>query len=637
MTSLVSLANVSLAYGLNALLEDVKLQIDAGERVCLIGRNGAGKSSLLKIIEGTLTPDSGTVWRKPALRCSRLSQDLPQALNKSVYEYVSEGLLDIGKLLSQYHVLSQTLGQGNTTSEFARLEEIQRKIETLNGWKYETKINTVLSRLQIDAEKQLSELSGGWLRRAALAKALVSEPELLLLDEPTNHLDIEAIQWLEEQLILSGCGLLFVTHDRTLLQRLATRIIELDRGQLTSWPGDYRNFLRRKEEMLHAELKQNADFDKKLAQEEVWIRQGIKARRTRNEGRVRALEKMRLARSQRREIQQSASFGLNVGDKSGDLVIEAGNLSQSYAGKTVIKQFSTRIMRGDRLGLVGPNGVGKSTLLNLLLGKISPQNGTVVLGTKLKIAYFDQKRDLLDPDKSVIENVLEGSEWLECQGQKKHIVSYLREFLFSPERARTPVKALSGGECNRLLLAKLFSKPVNLLVMDEPTNDLDIETLELLEDLLIEYQGTLLLVSHDRTFLDNVVTSLLVFEGEGVIQEYVGGYSQWQQRKKSMEEIHLSRQKTAPGKTENSRPRQSNKLSYKDQLELDELPKVIEKLESELLTMQEKINHSDFYRQDPARVAECLKELKNLESDLEKAYLRWDQLEKLAKSFRLDS
>ncbi|VVC77031.1 ABC transporter ATP-binding protein uup [Aquicella siphonis] len=638
MTNLVTLDNVSLAYGLDALLDDVKLQIGKGERVCLIGRNGAGKSSLLKIIEGTLTPDRGSVWRKPHLRCARLAQDLPLNLQMSVYEFVSEGLLETGQLLAEYHALTHRLGQGHTQSEFAQLEKIQHQIDALNGWEFENNINSILSRLELDPDKRLTDLSGGWLRRAALAKSLVAAPDLLLLDEPTNHLDIEAIQWLEEQLLASGCGLVFITHDRALLQRLATRIIELDRGHLTSWPGDYKNFLRRKEEMLHAEAKQNADFDKKLAQEEIWIRQGIKARRTRNEGRVRALEAMRRQRGQRREIQGKASFNVNEGDRSGQLVIEAYDISHGFDEKPVIRNFSIRIMRGDRLGLIGPNGVGKSTLLNLLLGKITPRQGTVTLGTKLQIAYFDQQRRSLDPEKTVIDNVLEGSEWVECNGHRKHIMSYLTEFLFTPQRARTPVKALSGGECNRLLLAKLFSKPANLLVMDEPTNDLDIETLELLEELLSDYQGTMLLVSHDRAFLDNVVTSLLVFEGDGRIQEYVGGYSQWRQQQKNIqsgEKSSLIRPDT--GKAACTQIRQSKKLSYKDQKELDGLPTLIENLESAQHRVQEEINHPDFYKQDQKTVSETLNKLNQLESDLEKAYQRWDELESLVRSLQRDS
>jgi len=531
MSNLITLENVSLAYGLGSLLDKVKFQISKGERVCLIGRNGAGKSSFLKIIEGVILPDGGSVWRAPHLRLARLAQELPQNITSTVYEFVAEGLSDIGKLLAAYHALILRMEHAHTDKDLVELEKLQHQLDAKNGWQFEQNIKTILTRLDLDPEKKVSELSGGWQRRAALAQALVISPDLLLLDEPTNHLDIEAIQWLEDQLVSCGIALLFITHDRALLQRLATRIIELDRGRLTSWPGDYQQFLLHKDEMLHAEQKQFADFDKKLAQEEVWIRQGIKARRTRNEGRVRALEAMRAERAKRRDVTGKASFNFNEAEKSGQLVIEAKNISHAFNDINVIDDFSIRIMRGDKIGLIGPNGVGKSTLLNILLGNLTPQQGTVIQGTKLQVAYFDQLRQALDPEKTVIDNVAEGRESVEIGGKTLHIISYLADFLFTPQRALTPVKALSGGECNRLLLARLFTQPANLLVMDEPTNDLDIETLDLLEELINNYQGTLLLVSHDRTFLDNVVTSTLIFEGQGKIKEYVGGYQDWLRQK----------------------------------------------------------------------------------------------------------
>jgi ATP-binding cassette subfamily F protein uup len=474
----------------------------------------------------------------------------------------------------------------------------------------------------------VSDLSGGWQRRAALAKALVSKPELLLLDEPTNHLDIEAIKWLEDQLTAWDVGLLFITHDRALLQRLATRIIELDRGNLTSWPGDYDNFLRRKEEMLHAEAMQNADFDKKLVQEEKWIRQGIKARRTRNEGRVRALESMRHERSQRRELQGRASFNLNEVQKSGQLVVEAKDIFQSYNNRVVIKDFSVRIMRGDRIGLIGPNGVGKTTLLNILLGKTQPEHGSVTLGTKLQIAYFDQLRRALDLEKSVIDNVAQGSDMIEINGNRRHVISYLGDFLFTPQRAMTPVKSLSGGECNRLLLARLFSQPANLLVMDEPTNDLDIETLELLEELLAEYPGTLLLVSHDRAFLDNVVTSTLIFEGNGKIEEYIGGYQDWLRQRKATpsKEAASDTIKALPKKASGDKT-PAKKLSFKEQHELVELPKQIESLETELEQLQALIASPSFYQKEKDSVNKTLSRLKAAEADLAVAFQRWELLE----------
>lgn len=620
MTNLITLDNVSLAYGLDPLLDQAKLQVTTGERVCLIGRNGAGKSSLLKIIEGTLLPDSGSVIRKPHLRLARLEQELPRHSNATVYEYVAEGLADAGQLLAEYHALTQQFNP----DDFQKLERLQQQIDAKNAWQYETNIKTTLTRLDLPADKRVAELSGGWQRRAALAKALVLSPDLLLLDEPTNHLDITAIQWLEDQLIASNTSIIFITHDRSLLQRLATRIIELDRGQLTSWPGDYANFLRRKEEMLHAESQQNAEFDKKLAQEERWIRQGIKARRTRNEGRVRALEAMRVERGERRVQQGKANFDINEAQKSGRLVVEANAISHQFNHQPIIKDFSTRIMRGDRIGLLGPNGIGKSTLLNILLGKIPPQKGTITLGTKLQIAYFDQLRETLDPEKTVVENVVQGTDFIDVNGKKMHIMSYLADFLFTPQRARTPVKALSGGECNRLLLARLFSQPANLLVLDEPTNDLDIETLELLEELLSQYQGTLLIVSHDRTFLDNVVTSTFVFEGNGKIQEYIGGYHDWLNQKKP----ETSSKPTQDISKKEDKPKQNKKLSYKDQRELEELPKKIEQLETEQAELMEITSRSDFYSQSQDVVTQAMDKLKKLETELARAYDRWEELEK---------
>ena len=628
MSQLISLENISLAYGLYPLLDQIKFQMSKGERVCLIGRNGAGKSSLLKIIEGESQADSGNVWRKPHLRLARLSQELPENINISIYDFVSDGLAETGSILKQYHAITHH-PDINNSENLMKMEKLQQQIDACNGWEYEQKINNILTRLELNPDQLVSELSGGWQRRAALAKALVSSPELLLLDEPTNHLDIEAIQWLEDQLLNSGCGLLFITHDRALLKRLATRIIELDRGNLTSWPGDYENFLRRKEEMLHAEAKQNADFDKKLAQEEVWIRQGVKARRTRNEGRVRALEALRLLRSKRQEVQGKASFALNEGDKSGQLVIETKHVTQSFNGKTIIKNFSSRIMRGDRIGLIGPNGVGKSTLLNILLGNMQPESGTVTQGTNLQVAYFDQRREALATEKTVMENVMEGSEFIEINNQKKHVMSYLTDFLFSPERARTPVKALSGGECNRLLLAKLFARPFNLLVMDEPTNDLDIETLELLEELLSEFKGTLLLVSHDREFIDNVVTSTFIFEGDGVIQEYVGSYQDWISQKQKVDNAKTTinvKEKIVKVSTQ-----KSDTLSFKEQKELESLPKKIEVMENEQNEIQESMSKPEFYKQDENEIKKIMERLKTIEADLEKSYQRWDELEERKK------
>jgi ABC transport system ATP-binding/permease protein len=632
--NLLTLENVCLAYGLNPLLDQVKLQIASGERVCLIGRNGAGKSSLLKIIEGLQAADSGAIWRKPNLRLARLAQELPQHAQGTVYDVVAQGLAETGKLLAEYHALIQRLTHSADEKDLIQLERLQHGLDANNGWQLEQTITTVLTRLELNPDELVSNLSGGWQRRVLLARALVTSPELLLLDEPTNHLDIAAIQWLEDHLLSCNMGLLFVTHDRALLQRLATRIIELDRGQLTSWPGDYQNFLRRKAEMLHAEAQQNAEFDKKLAQEERWIRQGIKARRTRNEGRVRALEALRRERAQRIEVQGKANFNVQEAVKSGHLVIEAKDITQCYNEQTVINNFSVRIMRGDRIGLIGPNGVGKSTLLNILLAKIQPQQGSVTHGTKLQIAYFDQLRQSLDLEKSVLDNVAHGRDFIELNNKKQHIMSYLGDFLFTPQRAMTPVKALSGGECNRLVLARLFSQPANLLVLDEPTNDLDLETLELLEEILSNYQGTLLLVSHDREFLDNVITSTLVFAGKGKISEYVGGYHDWLRQsagRHARERGHpekFSEKLDSRLRGNDNPPTQKNKkLNNKQQKELAELPKKIETLEKEQAELQLRITDPSFYQKDSTVVAQTMARLKQLETDLAQAYKRWEELE----------
>nr|MDT0253562.1 ATP-binding cassette domain-containing protein [Endozoicomonas sp.] len=491
---LLRFEKVSLAYGDQPLLDHAEFQIRKGERVCLMGRNGAGKSTMMKLLSGATLPDEGTLWRKPGLKVGVLNQDLPDQDEKKVYDVVASGLEAVGDLISRYHSLSMNI---STDADMKALEKVQHQLESVDGWSLSLKIDTVIKKLGLPAEKQMKELSGGWRRRVELARALVGDPDLLLLDEPTNHLDIIAIDWLEKQLKDFSGALLFITHDRSFLQSLATRIIELDRGKLTSWECDYVTFLERKAHALEVESEQNALFDKKLALEEVWIRQGIKARRTRNEGRVRDLEKLRVERSQRREVQGNASFGLEQGESSGKLVLEVKNVSQSFDNHTVIKDFSLRLMRGDKIGLIGANGAGKSTLLSILLGNLNPESGSVKMGTKIEVAYFDQLRNQLDLEKTVIDNVAEGRESITINGVSRHIISYLGDFLFPPGRCRVPVKALSGGERNRLLLARLFSKPSNLLVMDEPTNDLDIETLELLESLLVEFTGTMLLVSHD--------------------------------------------------------------------------------------------------------------------------------------------
>ena len=532
---LIKFDKVSLDYSKAPLLDKADLQINSGERCCLVGRNGTGKTSLLKLILGTTAPDSGAIWKRPNIKIGELAQILPTDLSVRVYDYVASGLSGVGEILKQYHHLTILLSDPATVEYDSIIEKmtvLQKKIEQQNGWLYQQRIEKILTQFTLQADLVLSDLSGGWQRRAALAKALVSEPDLLLLDEPTNHLDIETIEWLENYLHSFRGAVLCISHDRALLNRFANKIIELDRGQLYCVNGNYDKFLQEKDKRLEVEAKHNAEFDKKLAQEEVWIRQGVKARRTRNEGRVRALMELRKDRAARRELTNKPKFDIATSKElSGKLVIEAKHVSHSFSEKKIISNFSVRIFRGDRIGFLGANGCGKSTLLKILLGKLTPEQGLVNIGTNVKIAYFDQLRAQIDLEMSVIENVAQGRTSIEINGKQKHVISYLKDFLFTPEKCLTPVRNLSGGECNRLLLAKLFSLPANLLVLDEPTNDLDIESLELLEDLLSDFDGTILLVSHDRAFLDNVATNCLAFEENGAIAEYIGGYADWQQNK----------------------------------------------------------------------------------------------------------
>jgi ATP-binding cassette subfamily F protein uup len=623
---LISFDRVSVAFGLEPLLDHASFQLDAGERVCLIGRNGAGKSTLLNIVDGGVLPDGGEVWRQPGLKVARLSQELPLDEAATVFDMVAGGLSGIGRLLAEYHHVSQHVG--DDPALLGRMELLQHDIETQDGWSLSQRVENMLSRLELSADVRVGELSGGWRRRVALARALVSEPDLMLLDEPTNHLDVEVIQWLEDQLLDFRGGVLFVTHDRALLTRLATRILELDRGALTSWPGDYPRFLQRKAAALEEEARQDALFDKKLAQEEVWIRRGIKARRTRNEGRVRALEALREERTERRELQGNARFSLEEAQASGKLVIEAQNVSYGWTDLSIVRDFSVRIMRGDRIGLIGPNGVGKTTLLKLLLGQLQPDAGSVRLGTKLEVAYYDQLRAQLELDKTVLDNVAGGSEFLEINGERRHVIGYLQDFLFSPERTRTPVKALSGGERNRLLLARLFSQPANLLVLDEPTNDLDIETLELLEELLMDYAGTILLVSHDRAFLDNVVTSTLAFEGQGRVSEYVGGYGDWvrQRRARASAAVQTATGDSRPGGAGVPTP---GRLRYKEKRELEQLPARIEALEREQQELSEQTGRPAFYKSGSLAQDQVRSRLVAVMAELEAAYARWEALEAL--------
>nr|WP_314587218.1 ATP-binding cassette domain-containing protein [uncultured Pseudomonas sp.] len=635
--ALLKFTNVSLAFGVTPLLDGVSWQIERGERVCIIGRNGTGKSSLLRIVKGEQQADDGEVWRAPALKIGELPQELPRADDRSVFDVVAAGLAGVGELLAEYHHLTQdTSGE----LDMERLMHVQQELEARDGWRLQQLVESTLSRLQLPAEKTLAELSGGWRRRVLLAQALVAEPDLLLLDEPTNHLDIGAIAWLEDALRGYPGAVLFITHDRAFLQALATRILELDRGNLIDWQGDYASFLVHKEQQLAAEETANALFDKRLAQEEVWIRQGIKARRTRNEGRVRALKAMRNERSERRERQGKANLLLETADKSGKQVLLAEHMSYAHpGGEPLIRDLTLLIQRGDRIGLLGPNGSGKTTLLKLLLGDLQPTAGKIQYGTKLEIAYFDQLRLQLEPEKTVIDNLAEGREFITINGQDRHVLSYLGDFLFSPQRARTPVKALSGGERARLLLAKLFSKPANLLVLDEPTNDLDVETLELLEEVLLSFEGTVLMVSHDRAFLDNVVTSTLVFEGEGRVREYVGGYQDWLRQGGSPRLLGVQTRedsKPAPAKAEPvpaaapvaaAAAPAKRKLSYKEQRELDALPGAIETAEIELEALQTAIADPGFY-QLPNEVTQAkLARMDALQAELDRLIERWAELE----------
>jgi ABC transport system ATP-binding/permease protein len=631
MPPLLTLSHVSIGFGLEPLLEDASFQIDAGERVCLIGRNGAGKSTLLRIAEGEIAPDRGEVLRRSGLVIARLTQEVPFDQAATVYEIVAGGLPELGELLARYHRMAQAVA--DDPSKLGRLEALQRELEARGAWSVGQRVDQILARLELEPEARLGALSGGWRRRVSLARALVREPDLLLLDEPTNHLDIEVIEWLEERLLELRGGVLFVTHDRALVGRLATRIVELDRGTLRSWPGSYARFRADKAAALEEEARQQAVFDKKLAQEEAWIRQGIKARRTRNEGRVRALVELRKQRARRREVEGKARLALDSSRTSGQLVADVQDVSFAWGnGAPILRDLTLRIMRGDRIGLVGPNGAGKTTLLRILLGELAPSTGTVQLGTRLEVAYYDQLRAALEPEKSVADNIAEGREYVEVLGQRRHVLGYLQDFLFGPERARTPVKALSGGERNRLLLARLFAQPANLLVLDEPTNDLDIETLELLEELLTDYEGTLLLVSHDRAFLDNVVTSTLVFEGAGRVQEYVGGYSDWL-RQRSERTPETPQAPRPPAAARAPKPK-ATKLSYKDERELAQLPARIESLEAEQATLAERVSQPAFYTGDPGERAAVQARLAALPAEIEVAYARWAALESQRESGR---
>ncbi|MEZ5511397.1 MAG: ATP-binding cassette domain-containing protein [Gammaproteobacteria bacterium] len=627
--SLIRLRDLHLAFGGPELLSGASLTLDKGERVCLVGRNGTGKSTLLKVISGQIKPDDGIVEMAPGTKVAWLEQEVPQDARGSVFDVVASGLGDVGSLLKEYHHLLEAVSHGDDKA-FAQMEQVQKQLEAQDGWQLQQRVDTVLSKLDLNGDAEFLAQSGGVKRRVLLARALVQEPDILLLDEPTNHLDIESIGWLEEFLLQYRNAVLFITHDRAFLKKLATRIVDLDRGKLTDWPGDYENYLRRKEEVLHAEALEWERFDKKLSQEEVWIRQGIKARRTRNEGRVRALEAMRKERAQRRERQGNVKATIQQAESSGQKVIEAEHINVSFNGRPIVKDFSTVILRGDRIGIIGPNGVGKSTLIQTLLGQRQPDSGKVTVGTNVQVAYFDQLRAQLDENMNVRDNVSGGRDTVTINGQQKHIMGYLQDFLFSPERAHTPIRSLSGGERNRLLLAKLFTKPSNLLVLDEPTNDLDIETLELLEELVSNYQGTILLVSHDRQFLNNIVTSTFAFEGDGVINEYVGGYDDWlRQRKPLTNKAPLKEtSSTKPEPKPEAKPAPAKKkLSYKEQRELETLPQTIEKLEKELANLHQQLADPTLYQQGADKLQALQKQVADAELALEVAFERWAELD----------
>jgi len=626
--SLIALQNIHLAFGGPPVLDGASLQIEEGDRLCLLGRNGAGKSTLLKLLAGEISPDNGEIMRRQNLRVSLVSQESPPDLSGPVFDVVAGGMGDAAKLLAEYHHVGLRLASEGGDDLLKRLEEIHKTLEETGGWRLHQEVERILGRLSLDPDADFSTLSGGTKRRALLARALVSTPDILLLDEPTNHLDIDTIVWLEEFLLREVKTFLFVTHDRTFARRMANRIAELDRGTLYAFACGYDSFVERREELLEAEISRRTLFDKKLAQEEAWIRQGIKARRTRNEGRVRALKKMREERDQRRERVGAAKMQLQQAEQSGRLVAEAEDVSFAYDDKPVIRDFSTIILRGDRVGIIGPNGSGKSTLLRLLLGELPPQRGEIRLGSRREVLYFDQMREQLDPDRTVQENVGEGNDTIVINGRPRHVIGYLQDFLFSPERARSPVSVLSGGERNRLLLAKLFTRPSNVLVMDEPTNDLDSETLDLLEDLLLEYSGTLLLVSHDRDFLNNVVTSTLSIDQDGRVREYVGGYDDWL-RQAGASTTAQPAVPSQPREKRRQRTEKPRKLTFKEQRELEALPDTIAAMEQEVEEIHGNLADPEFYRTAGDEVARLAARLKELEMELEAAYLRWEELETL--------
>ncbi len=621
---IITVKDLQLSFGDFPVLDHVNLSIDKGERICLVGRNGEGKSTLLKTLARQLTPDDGEVIYAQGVQVAELRQEVPATLEGSVYDVVAAGVGDLGNVIKQWH--HAALAVADDPAELNKLETLQQQIESRQGWTLEQRISSTISLLKLPADEHFDALSGGLKRQVLLAQALVAEPDLLLLDEPTNHLDIDAIVWLEAFLKSFSGAILFITHDRSFLQNLATRILDLDRGKLTNWPGSYDKYLHAKQQQLDAEETENALFDKKLAQEEAWIRQGIKARRTRNEGRVRALQKMRLERQQRREQVKSAKLSTQQVEQSGKIVIEAEHLCFDWEQQAVIRDFSCKILRGDKIGIIGPNGCGKSTLIQLLIGELQAHQGHLKIGTKLEIAYFDQQRNVLNPEKSVRDNIADGSDKVDINGSSRHVIGYLKDFLFKPNQANAPVSTLSGGERNRLMLAKLFSRPFNFLIMDEPTNDLDMDTLELLEELLMDFKGTLLLVSHDRTFINHIVDYCFVFEGPGQFNQYVGGYDDWISKRQSPP---TETTKTQTQRVTAPKNQPKKKLGYNEHKELKSLPGKIEKLEKLIIDLQRDMSIPDFYQQENTIISRAQQELKEKERELEKLFERWETLERL--------
>ncbi|MFP1754472.1 ABC transporter ATP-binding protein [Lonsdalea quercina] len=633
--SLISLSGAWLSFSDAPLLDNTELHIEDNERVCLVGRNGAGKSTLLKILAKEIPLDDGRLIFEQDLIVARLQQDPPRNVAGSVFDFVAEGVAEQAEHLKAYHAALRLVETDPSERNLNQLAKVQEVLDHQGLWKLEDRINAVLEQLGLTADTPLSSLSGGWLRKAALGRALVSAPRVLLLDEPTNHLDIETIDWLEGFLKSFQGSIIFISHDRSFIRNMATRIVDLDRGKLVSWPGDYDKYLAGKEEALRVEELQNAEFDRKLAQEEVWIRQGIKARRTRNEGRVRALKALRQERTQRREVMGSAQMQVEEAARSGKIVFELENASYQVGGKVLLNNFSAQVQRGDKIALVGPNGCGKTTLLKLMLGQLKPDSGRIHCGTKLEVAYFDQHRAELDPERTVMDNLAEGKQEVMVNGRSRHVLGYLQDFLFHPKRAMTPVKALSGGERNRLLLARLFLKPSNLLILDEPTNDLDVETLELLEELLDSYQGTVLLVSHDRQFVDNSVTECWIFEGNGVIGQYVGGYYDAQQQRSVATPLRATatsapvESKSAPAVSRPAKPAATVKLSYNQQRELAQLPQQLEEFEREIASLQAQMNDPSFFSRPHEETQPVLDALALAEQRLETSFARWEELESL--------